>query len=54
MRIVFMGTPEFSGPALEALVVAGHEIAAVYCQPARHPLVLQIYNPITHLFHSSM
>ncbi|MGI3169573.1 methionyl-tRNA formyltransferase [Pseudooceanicola sp. C21-150M6] len=35
MRIVFMGTPEFSVPVLEALVAAGHEIACVYCQPPR-------------------
>lgn len=35
MRIVFMGTPEFSVPVLEALVQAGHEIVAVYCQPPR-------------------
>lgn len=35
MRIIFMGTPEFSVPVLDALVVAGHEIAAVYCQPPR-------------------
>ncbi|MBR9842063.1 MAG: methionyl-tRNA formyltransferase [Rhodobacteraceae bacterium] len=35
MRIVFMGTPEFSVPVLDALVEAGHKIAAVYCQPPR-------------------
>ncbi len=35
MRIVFMGTPEFSVPVLDALVAAGHDIAAVYCQPPR-------------------
>ena len=35
MRLVFMGTPEFSVPALDALVEAGHEIAAVYTQPPR-------------------
>ncbi|MCA0941497.1 methionyl-tRNA formyltransferase [Salipiger pacificus] len=35
MRVVFMGTPEFSVPVLEALVGAGHEIAAVYSQPPR-------------------
>ena len=35
MRIVFMGTPEFSIPALDALVEAGHEVVAVYCQPPR-------------------
>ena len=35
MRIVFMGTPEFSVPVLDALVAAGHEIVCVYCQPSR-------------------
>ncbi|WP_073248528.1 methionyl-tRNA formyltransferase [Shimia gijangensis] len=35
MRLVFMGTPAFSVPVLNALVDAGHEIAAVYCQPPR-------------------
>lgn len=35
MRIVFMGTPDFSVPVLDALVQAGHEIACVYCQPPR-------------------
>ncbi|MGN6271426.1 MAG: methionyl-tRNA formyltransferase [Sphingomonas sp.] len=35
MRIVFMGTPDFSVPVLDALVEAGHEIAAVYTQPPR-------------------
>jgi methionyl-tRNA formyltransferase len=35
MRVVFMGTPDFSVPVLDALVDAGHEIACVYCQPPR-------------------
>ncbi|WP_119083787.1 methionyl-tRNA formyltransferase [Altererythrobacter sp. B11] len=35
MRIIFMGTPEFSVPTLRALHEAGHEIAAVYSQPPR-------------------
>ncbi|MFW2589265.1 methionyl-tRNA formyltransferase [Sagittula sp. SSi028] len=35
MRLVFMGTPDFSVPVLDALVEAGHDIAAVYCQPPR-------------------
>lgn len=35
MRVIFMGTPEFSVPVLDALVDAGHEIACVYCQPPR-------------------
>lgn len=30
-----MGTPDFSVPALEALVSVGHEIVAVYSQPPR-------------------
>lgn len=33
MKIVFMGTPDFSVPALDALYAAGHEIAAVVTQP---------------------
>jgi methionyl-tRNA formyltransferase len=35
MRLAFMGSPDFAVPALRALKGAGHEIAAVYCQPAR-------------------
>ena len=35
MRVIFMGTPDFSVPALEALVGAGHDIVAVYTQPPR-------------------
>ena len=35
MRVIFMGTPDFSVPVLQALVDADHEIAAVYCQPPR-------------------
>ncbi|MFA5952777.1 MAG: methionyl-tRNA formyltransferase [Hyphomicrobium sp.] len=35
LRIVFMGTPDFSVPALEAVASAGHEIVAVYSQPPR-------------------
>jgi methionyl-tRNA formyltransferase len=35
MRIVFMGTPDFSVPVLDAVVEAGHKIVAVYTQPPR-------------------
>ncbi|MFU0504241.1 methionyl-tRNA formyltransferase [Pseudaminobacter sp. NGMCC 1.201702] len=35
LRIIFMGTPEFSVPTLRALAEAGHEIACVYTQPPR-------------------
>ncbi|MDP2494631.1 methionyl-tRNA formyltransferase [Shimia thalassica] len=35
MKVVFMGTPDFSVPVLDALIKAGHEIVAVYCQPPR-------------------
>ncbi len=34
LRIIFMGTPQFSVPALEALAAA-HHVVAVYCQPPR-------------------
>jgi methionyl-tRNA formyltransferase len=35
LRIIFMGTPEFSVPTLRMLVDAGHTILAVYTQPPR-------------------
>ena len=33
MKIVFMGTPDFAVPSLQALLDAGHEVCAVYTQP---------------------
>ena len=35
MRIVFMGTPDFAVPTLEALVHAAHDVVCVYTQPPR-------------------
>ncbi len=35
LRIIFMGTPDFSVPILNALIGQGHEIVAVYSQPPR-------------------
>jgi methionyl-tRNA formyltransferase len=35
MRIIYMGTPDFAVPALDALAKAGHDIIAVYSQPPR-------------------
>jgi methionyl-tRNA formyltransferase len=35
MRLAFMGSPEFSLPALRALMAAGHEVVAVYTQPPK-------------------
>lgn len=35
MRIIFMGTPDFAVPTLNALVDAGHDVCAVYSQPPR-------------------
>lgn len=35
MRLIFMGSPAFAVPTLNSLIEAGHEIAAVYCQPPR-------------------
>ena len=35
MRIIFMGSPDFAVPTLNALVAAGHDVVAVYTQPPR-------------------
>lgn len=35
MRIIFMGTPDFAVPTLDALVAAGHSLVAIYSQPPR-------------------
>ncbi len=35
MRIVFMGSPDFAVPSLDALVEAGHEVICAYTQPPR-------------------
>src|SRR4029078_13039070 len=35
LDVIFMGTPEFSVPVLDALCAAGHRIVAVYSQPPR-------------------
>jgi methionyl-tRNA formyltransferase len=36
MRVIFMGTPAFAVPSLQALIAsAAHEVVAVYCQPPR-------------------
>ena len=33
MRILFMGTPDFAVPSLEALIRAGHQVCGVFTQP---------------------
>lgn len=35
MRIIFMGSPDFAVPTLDAIVAAGHQVARVYTQPPR-------------------
>jgi methionyl-tRNA formyltransferase len=35
LRLAFLGTPDFAVASLEALVAAGHDVAAVYSQPPR-------------------
>lgn len=35
LRVIFMGTPDFSVPTLRAIAEAGHEIVGVYTQPPR-------------------
>jgi methionyl-tRNA formyltransferase len=33
MRVIFMGTPDFAVPTLDALVAAGHDVVLVVAQP---------------------
>ncbi len=35
LKVIFMGTPDFSVSALRAIVGAGHDVVAVYSQPPR-------------------
>ncbi len=35
LRLIFMGSPDFAIPALDALIDAGHRVVAVYSQPPR-------------------
>lgn len=35
MRVIFMGTPAFAVPTLQALIDSSHEVVAVYSQPPR-------------------
>ncbi len=35
LRVVFMGTPDFSVPTLSEIVGAGHDVVGVYTQPPR-------------------
>jgi len=45
LKLLFMGTPEFAVPSLEALIAAGHTVCGVFSQPGkpvgRHQNVLQ-------------
>ena len=36
MRVIFMGTPDFSVGTLEAIIEAGHEVALVVTQPCNY------------------
>lgn len=57
LRIVFMGTPDFAVPALDALRRSGHEIVCVYSQPPRpkgrghqvHPSPVHAYAEENHI-----
>ncbi len=33
LRVVFMGTPDYGVPSLEALIAAGYDVVGVFCQP---------------------
>lgn len=35
LRVVFMGTPDFSVPTMHRILAAGHQVVAVYCQPPK-------------------
>lgn len=35
MRVIFMGTPDFAVPSLNALIEAGHDVCVAYTQPPR-------------------
>ncbi|MGO4838702.1 methionyl-tRNA formyltransferase, partial [Rhizobiaceae sp. 2RAB30] len=35
LRVIFMGTPDFSVATLRAVWEAGHDVVAVYTQPPR-------------------
>lgn len=35
MKVIFLGTPDFAVPSLEALLKTNHEVLAVVCQPDR-------------------
>ena len=45
MKVLFMGTPEFAGPTLEAVVAAGHEVVGVYTQPDKAVGRKQVLTP---------
>jgi len=48
MRIIYMGTPEFAVPPLEALINAGHQVALVVTQPdkAKDRKGNDLYSPV--------
>ncbi len=35
MRVIFMGTPHFAVPSLQAIIANGHDVVACYTQPPR-------------------
>ncbi len=45
MKVLFMGTPEFAVPTLEAVVAAGHTVVGVYTQPDKAVGRKQILTP---------
>lgn len=45
MRIVFMGTPEYSVPTIDNLIKAGHEVVAVFAQPDKPVGRKQVLTP---------
>ncbi|MFN7710404.1 MAG: methionyl-tRNA formyltransferase [Holosporales bacterium] len=55
LRIIFMGTPDFSVPALKTLLESGHTIVGVYCQPPKPAgRGLQLKKSAVHTFAESL
>ena len=54
MKIVFMGTPDYSVKTLESLINAGHNVAAVFAQPdkpvGRKHVLYAVLRPILLLW----
>ena len=42
LKIIFMGTPEFSVPILKSLLMSDHKILSIYTQPPKKKIEVKI------------